>query len=212
MKIIFVKSLSIPDIKVIRFARFSDHRGYFTELFRKSDFCNHPDVSFLKNIQFVQSNESFSKATTIRGLHFQWNPYMGKLVRTLFGHMVDLFLDIRINSPTFGMISAYDMPTREDNGFNEWIWIPPGFAHGNFFLENTLIEYYCSGEYNPECEACISPLSKDIDWTLCDNESKNDFNKIALKTSMITEKDRNGFIVKEWSNDARSENFIYGKL
>ncbi len=212
MKIISVKSLSMPDIKVIRFARFCDHRGYFTEIFRKSDFCNHKDVNFLKNIQFVQSNESFSKASTIRGMHFQWNPYMGKLVRTLFGHMIDLFLDIRIDSPTFGMISAYDMPTREDDDFNEWIWIPPGFAHGNFFLENTLIEYYCSGEYSPECEAGISPLSKDIDWSLCDNKLKKDFNDIALRTSLITDKDKNGFSVKGWSNEAHSENFIYGKL
>ncbi len=212
MKIISVKSLSIPDIKVIRFARFCDHRGYFTEIFRKSDFSNHNDLKFLKNIQFVQSNESFSKASTIRGLHFQWNPYMGKLVRTIFGHMIDLFLDIRINSPTFGMISTYDMPTNEDYDFNEWIWIPPGFAHGNFFLENTLIEYYCSGEYSPECEAGISPLSNDIDWSLCDNDLKKDFKEIAIKTLLITDKDRNGFSVKGWSNETRSENFIYGKL
>jgi len=211
MKFIFVKSLSIPDIKVIRFARFCYHRGYFTESFRKSDFFNHPDVNFLKNIEFVQSNESFSKASTIRGLHFQWNPYMGKLVRTLFGHMIDLFLDIRINSPTFGKISAYDMPTSVDNDFFEWIWIPPGFAHGNFFLENTLIEYFCSGEYNPECEACISPLSTDINWSLCDNDLTNLFNKMAHSTSLITDKDKNGFSVNEWRKKEHSEKFIYGK-
>ena len=159
MKIILVKSLSIPDIKVIRFARFCDHRGYFTESLRKSDIFNHPGTDFLKNIEFVQSNESYSKATTIRGMHFQWNPIMGKLVRTLYGHMIDLFLDIRLDSPTYGKIYAYDMPANQDNDFNEWIWIPPGFAHGNVFLENTLIEYFCSGEYSPGCEASISPLS-----------------------------------------------------
>ncbi|MFX1502156.1 MAG: dTDP-4-dehydrorhamnose 3,5-epimerase family protein [Promethearchaeota archaeon] len=211
MKIILVKELSIPRIKVIKFARFCDYRGYFTESFRKSDFFNHPEVDFMKNIEFVQSNESYSKATTIRGLHFQWNPYMGKLVRTLYGHMIDLFLDIRLGSPTFGKIAAYDMPTNQDNDFNEWIWIPPGFAHGNIFLENTLIEYFCSGEYSPGCEACISPLSKDIDWSLCDNNLRKIYDKMVNSNHLITEKDRDGLSVGDWKIDERSKYFIYGK-
>ncbi len=197
---------------MIRFARFCDHRGYFTESFRKSDFINHPDVKFLKNIEFVQSNESYSKATTIRGMHFQWNPIMGKLVRTLNGHMIDLFLDIRIGSPTFGKISAYDMHNNQDFDYDEWIWVPPGFAHGNFFLENTLIEYFCSGEYSPGCEAGISPLSKDLDWSLCDNDLKEIFEKTVSSDNLITEKDKNGLTVGEWKNDERSKNFIYGEL
>lgn len=211
MKIIHVKSLSIPDIKVIKFARFCDHRGYFTESFRKSDFNKHPDVNFLKNIEFVQSNESFSKVKTIRGLHFQWNPNMGKLVRTLYGHMIDLFLDIRLNSPTFGKIAAYNMPNHQNSDFDEWIWIPPGFAHGNIFLENTLIEYFCSGEYNPECEAGISPLSNDLDWSLCDNNLKEIFDKIVSSNYLITDKDREGHTVEEWKNTDHSKVFIYGK-
>ena len=83
MKLLGVKALAIEDIKVIQFARFCDHRGYFTEHYRKSDFCNHPDMEFLKGVDFLQCNESYSQKGTIRGLHFQWNPYMGKLVRTL---------------------------------------------------------------------------------------------------------------------------------
>lgn len=211
MKIVEVKSLAIPDVKVIRYGRFCDHRGYFTEIFRKNDLFNHPDLHSLKNVEFVQSNESYSKASTVRGLHFQWNPNMGKLVRTLFGEMIDLFLDIRINSPTFGKISAYNMPTSEDNDFNEWIWVPPGFAHGNFFPENTLIEYFCTGEYSPGCEAGISPLSKDIDWSLCDNDLKKIFDGMAFETPLITDKDKNGLSVKEWTENEASNNFIYGK-
>jgi len=212
MKIIEVKSLKIPDIKVIKFARFCDHRGYFTEHFRKSDFENHRDMSFIKGLSFVQANESFSKKGTIRGLHFQWNPYMGKLVRTLKGRMIDLILDIRKGSPTFGKLIAYDMPSNSLSEYSEWIWVPPGFAHGNLFLDDTLIEYFCTGEYSPNCEAGISPLAKDIDWSLCDVELKKIFDKIAPTTNLITDKDKNAFSVKEWEQDDRSENFIHGKL
>ncbi|OHB60999.1 MAG: hypothetical protein A2167_01135 [Planctomycetes bacterium RBG_13_46_10] len=212
MKILEVKKLRIDEIKVIRFARFCDHRGYFTEHYRKNDFSNHPQMAFIKDVEFVQCNESFSKKGTVRGLHFQWNPFMGKLVRTLSGRMVDIVLDIRQGSPTFGKIILYDMPTDHKSDYQEWIWIPPGFAHGNFFVKDTLIEYFCSGEYSPGCEAGISPLATDIDWSLCDKKLKKIFDKIAPLTSLITDKDKNGYSVTQWKNDERSNNFIYGKL
>ena len=209
MKIIGAKQLEIPEIKVIRFARFRDQRGYFTEHFRNSDFQTNSLISFMKGVEFVQTNESFSRAGTIRGLHFQWNPYMGKLVRTLHGHMIDLILDIRRGSPTFGKAIAYDMPSSGGEDFNEWIWVPPGFAHGNVFLEDTSIEYFCSGEYSPGNEAGISPLAEDIDWSLCDTTLKEAFLKTAYSTRLITDKDRNGLSVSAWEKDERSNNFIY---
>ena len=82
MKLLEVRTLKIKAIKVIRFARFCDHRGYFTEHYRRSNFQNHAEMGFMKDVEFVQANESFSKKGTVRGLHVQWNPYMGKLVRT----------------------------------------------------------------------------------------------------------------------------------
>ena len=190
MKLIEVKTLGIKAIKVIRFARFCDDRGYFTEHFRKSDFANHPEMDFMKGVEFMQCNESYSQKGTVRGLHFQWNPYMGKLVRTLSGRMVDMVLDIRKGSPTFGKIICYDMPADHKADQSEWIWVPPGFAHGNFFTEDTMIEYFCSGEYSPGCEAGISPLAEDIDWSLCDAGLKNLFDDIAPSTSLITDKDK----------------------
>lgn len=211
MKIIEIKELAFKEIKIIRFARFNDHRGYFTEPYRKSDFANQLGLEALKNIQFVQCNESFSVAQTIRGLHFQWNPYMGKLVRTVSGHMVDMVLDIRKGSPNFGKIIAYDMPTDKMNNYNEWIWVPPGFAHGNFFLADSQIEYFCSGEYSPNCEAGISPLAVDIDWSLCDENAKKIFKSFAQKTKFISDKDKNGLSVNAWAKDKRSENFIYAQ-
>jgi len=212
MKISQVETLQIEEIKVVRFTRFCDHRGYFTEHYRKSDFENHPEMKFMKDVKFAQCNESYSKRGTIRGLHFQWNPYMGKLVRTLSGRMVDMVLDIRKGSPTFGKIILYDMPTNHEADFSEWIWVPRGFAHGNFFAEDTMIEYFCSDEYSPGCEAGISPLAEDIDWSLCNTALKELFDSIASSTNLITDKDKNGFSVTDWKDNDQSSNFIYGQL
>jgi dTDP-4-dehydrorhamnose 3,5-epimerase len=212
MRILGVKTLQIKSIKVIKFARFCDQRGYFTEHYRRSDVENHAEMAFMKDVEFVQCNESYSQKSTVRGLHFQWNPYMGKLVRTLTGRMVDMVLDIRKGSPTFGKVILYDMPADRRTDYDEWIWVPPGFAHGNFFTEDTMIEYLCSGEYSPGCEAGISPLAEDIDWTLCDPNLKSLFDRVASFTSLISDKDKNGLSVNEWSRDERSNNFVYGRL
>jgi dTDP-4-dehydrorhamnose 3,5-epimerase len=209
MKITGVEHLALSEIAVIHFARFCDRRGYFTEHYRHSDFETHPLTSFMRGITFVQMNESFSRAETVRGLHFQWNPYMGKLVRTLHGHMVDLVLDIRLGSPTFGKIIAFDMPANPDGDSGAWIWVPPGFAHGNFFLEDSTIEYLCSGEYSPGCEAGISPLAEDIDWSLCDPALRDAFGDVLRGQPLITDKDRHGLSVREWAGDERARHFTY---
>ncbi len=212
MKIININSLAIPAIKIVRFARFGDHRGYFTETFRKSDLFNRPEIPALTNVTFAQANESFSKKGVIRGLHFQWNPYMGKLVRTISGRMVDLVLDIRPGSPTSGKIVAYDMPAQPEADWAEWIWVPPGFAHGNLFTANTIIEYFCTGEYSPGFEAGISPLAPDIDWSLCDPQLKQEFEAAVAATPLITAKDKHGLSMADWLVDERSENFLYEQL
>jgi dTDP-4-dehydrorhamnose 3,5-epimerase len=188
MKIIEAKELAIKDIKIYKFSMFFDNRGYFTEPFRQSDIA----------LNVVQMNESFSHQNVARGLHFQWNPYMGKLVRTIRGHMVDLVLDIRKNSPTFGKIITYDMPETTDYG--EWIYVPPGFAHGNYFLEDTKIQYLCTGEYSPNCEYGIYMFDKEIDWSLADHP-------ILHKNPVLSEKDRNGHTLAEWVQHEGSKYF-----
>ena len=210
MKIVEVKSLAIPAIKLIRFARFMDMRGYFTEAFRKSDFSSQ--LAFMRDVQFVQFNESFSRRNVVRGMHFQWNPFMGKLVRTVQGRMVDLFLDIRKGSPTYGKAAACDMPSSSDRDYAEWIWIPPGFAHGNFFTQDTTIEYVCSGEYSQGCEAGISPLAADIDWSLCDRTIKQEFDAVVANSPIMTEKDRDAPTMGGWTADKRSNEFLYNVL
>jgi dTDP-4-dehydrorhamnose 3,5-epimerase len=211
MKIIDVSTLKIPEIKVIKFARFSDNRGYFTEHFRRSDLETHPQLAFFKNKPFVQGNESYSNKNVIRGLHFQWNPLMGKLVRTINGHMIDMVLDIRKDSPTHGNIIAFDMPSRPADQEDVWIWVPPGFAHGNYFLEDTTIEYLCTGEYSQGCEAGISPFSSDIDWSLCDVVLKTQLDQI-VSSAIISDKDKQGLSLNDWMADDRSNNFLYREL
>jgi dTDP-4-dehydrorhamnose 3,5-epimerase len=212
MKIIEVRPLAIPGVHVLRFARFADERGYFTETFRRSVVESHDAADFLRGLEFVQMNESVSRPGVVRGLHFQWNPYMGKLVRTISGRMVDLVLDIRLGSPTFGKIVAHDMPSRPADTWSEWIWVPPGFAHGNLFTEETAIEYLCTGEYSPGCEAAVSPFSDDIDWSLAPPDLRDEFERVVADGPLVSDKDRGGGSVAEWAEDERSENFRYDEL
>lgn len=208
MKILQVKILSMPEIKIIRFQRFHDSRGYFAETFKRSDVLENPELEFLKSFDFTQFNESFAKAGVVKGLHFQWQPPLGKLLRTVSGHMVDMILDIRKNSPTVGKIIMHDMPSVASDEYNEWIWLPPGFAHGSYFLEDSLIEYFFTADYNPKAEAGISPFADDLDWSLCEPKLREQFE--ALRTqSLINDRDRNGFSFSAWNADERSGNFIY---
>jgi dTDP-4-dehydrorhamnose 3,5-epimerase-like enzyme len=101
------------------------------------------------------------------------------------------------------------MPSYSIDNFCEWIWIPPGFAHGNFFYQETKIEYFCTGQYNSKCEAGISPFSEDIDWSICNIELYRDFIFYKNKYPLISDKDKDGLSLEKWSNDERSNNFIY---
>ena len=212
MKILTVSDAALSGLKVLRFARFCDHRGFFSEHFRRSDLDACAELGSLREKPLVQANESFSKKGVIRGLHFQWNPYMGKLVRTLRGHMIDVVLDIRKGSPTYGKAICYDMPTSIENDYDEWFWVPPGFAHGNVFLEETSIEYFCTGEYSQGFEVGISPLAEDIDWSLCDENLRRTLMKVASGTGIMTDKDRNGLSLRDWEQREESDLFIHEEL
>jgi dTDP-4-dehydrorhamnose 3,5-epimerase len=205
MKIVAVRELELPGVKTVRFERFCDSRGYFSEVFRKSDMNKEVEI------EIVQINESVSHSGVIRGLHFQWNPFMGKFVRTIKGHMVDLILDIRIGSPTYGKIIAHDMPVAlELPSDPEWIWVPPGFAHGNYFKkDDTIIEYLCTGEYSNGDEAGISPIADDLDWSMCNTFLRDEFKGIVDTGCIMSDKDRNGLTLEQWSKRKESELFVY---
>jgi dTDP-4-dehydrorhamnose 3,5-epimerase len=187
----------IPGVRVIEFERFTDFRGYFTETFRLSDLKTVlPQINSI-----VQGNESFSNANVFRGLHLQWKPYMGKLVRLIEGEMIDLFLDIRKGSPTFGQIRAHFLTP-----LTEWIYLPPGIAHGCYFISPSRIEYLCTGEYNQKTEGCISIYSN-LDWNFCNPKAR----EFLTKDFTISDKDREALSLAEWTQDKRSDNFIYGE-
>jgi dTDP-4-dehydrorhamnose 3,5-epimerase len=212
MVITSIRSLAIPDVKIVRFGRFHDARGYFCESLRFEDVTRHPDAGALAHASFTQANESYSRAGTMRGLHMQWQPNVAKLIRTVHGRMVDIVLDIRRGSPHFGQAVLFDMPADPDQDHAEWIWVPPGFAHGNFFTEDSRVEYFCTGRHNAATEGCISITAPDIDWTLADAGLHRLFERHASGEVLMSPKDRLGLSVQAWHDDARSTNFVYGEL
>lgn len=208
MKIIEIKSLKIPEVKVLTYQRFADERGYFTETYRKDELKE----SFGGDFDFVQANESFSRKNTVRGLHFQWNPYQGKLVRCTQGHLIDFALDIRTDSTTFGKIIGHDMLTNSGQDKADWIWLPPGFAHGVIFPEESTIEYLCTGIWSPGNEATISPMAQDIDWSLCDPNLKEIFQQMIASNPLMADKDKNGMNLGEWKKNPNAAFFTKDKL
>lgn len=207
MKIIEIEQLKLPGVKVIKYGRFPDPRGYFSEVYKRSDFDFLGEGKIFKGISFLQINEAFSKKGTVRGLHFQWEPAMGKLIRTISGHMIDMVMDIRVGSPTLGKVILHDMPVFSEADSNQLLWIPEGFAHGNFFLEDSLIEYFCTSEYNPDGESGISPLSGDIDWSLCDKQLKDKFDGVVGGSILISQKDKDAQNLRGWLDSPLSKNF-----
>jgi dTDP-4-dehydrorhamnose 3,5-epimerase len=212
MKILGVEELAIPEVKVITFQRFKDDRGYFTETYRKSDFETHPQTDFLQGIDFTQVNESFSKKGVVRGLHFQWDPYMAKMLRVVYGNVIDVALDIRPNSPTFGKIVGYELNSTPGVNNDQWIWVPVGFAHGVYFLEDGMVEYFCTGQWAPDTERGISPLADDIDWSVIDKSVKDKIEKLTGNNPIISKKDKDGISLSEWIASDESSNFTSADL
>jgi dTDP-4-dehydrorhamnose 3,5-epimerase len=130
-----VQSLEIPDVKLIRTRRFSDARGYFCETFQRADFAAHGLVD-----DFLQDNQSSStRPGTVRGLHFQRPPFaQTKLVRVLHGRILDVAVDLRRSSKTFGEHVGIEL----SGDGNAQLLIPRGFAHGFCTLEPDTVVFY----------------------------------------------------------------------
>lgn len=127
---------------------FSDQRGYFFESFSKRFFH---DLGI--DVEFVQDNQSLSQSGTLRGLHFQAPPFdQGKLVRVSQGKVIDIIVDIRKSSPTYGQSITVELSAEN---FKQ-LWVPPGFAHGFSVLENnSIFQYKCTNYYNKQSEGGI---------------------------------------------------------
>lgn len=142
-----VESTAIPDVKIVRPRRFPDDRGWFAEVWSSSALANLGLPS-----RFLQVNQSQSAKGVIRGLHFQWDPPQGKLMRVVAGRAFMVAVDIRPGSPTLGRHVAVEASAEEPLLF----WAPASFARGFCAMEDgTGIEYFCTSEYNPACESAI---------------------------------------------------------
>lgn len=149
----------IQDLVIIEPRIFEDGRGYFFESYNQKTFADHGITH-----QFVQDNQSKSAKGVLRGLHFQRPPHaQGKLVSVLSGAVLDVAVDIRSGSPTYGQHVMVELTA--DN--KRFFFVPPGFAHGFITMEDdTIFTYKCTDLYHPESEDCISWNDPDlnIDW------------------------------------------------
>lgn len=159
-----VKKTDIEGVLIIEPKVFGDARGYFLESFNAKEFTEKTGM----NINFVQDNESMSSYGVMRGLHFQRPPFtQSKLVRCVKGAVLDVAVDIRKGSPTYGQHVAVELT--EDN--HRQFFVPRGFAHGFAVLSETAVfQYKCDNFYAPQADGGVSILddSLGIDWRIKD--------------------------------------------
>ena len=163
----------IPDVLIIKPRVFADDRGYFFESYNLEKFTAEGIP-----VKFVQDNESKSAKGVLRGLHFQKPPFaQGKLVRVIHGAVLDVAVDLRQKSPTYGKWVAVELTAE-----NKWMcWIPEGFAHGFLTLEeNTIFSYKCTNVYHQASEGSIrwNDPALGINWGI-DNPILADKDRIA---------------------------------
>jgi dTDP-4-dehydrorhamnose 3,5-epimerase len=156
---------ALPDVLLFEPRVFGDERGYFFESFRLDVFERHAGP-----VRFVQDNESYSRRGVLRGLHYQKTPHtQGKLVRAIRGTVLDVAVDIRRGSPTFGRHVAEELSGEN----HRMMWIPPGFAHGFVVLSETAIfSYKCDEYYAPTFDAGVAWNDPEIgiDWRIDPSE------------------------------------------
>ena len=157
---------AIEGVYIIEPTVFGDERGYFFESYNEERFRSETGI----DVHFVQDNESRSKRGVLRGLHFQKKPYaQAKLVRVVQGKVLDVVVDIRKESPTFGKHIAVELSG--DN--HRQLFIPKGFAHGYVVMEDdTVFQYKCDEFYHPEAEGGIAWNDPDIgiEWGVAESD------------------------------------------
>lgn len=173
---------SIPDVLLIEPRVFEDDRGYFFESYQQRRF---EELTGIKS-EWVQDNESRSRKYVLRGLHFQMAPMeMAKLVRVVFGKVLDVAVDIRAGSATYGKHVAVELSSEN----KRQLYIPRGFAHGFLVLSDEAVFCYkCDNYYAPECDSGIYALDPalHIDW------------QIHPGKLILSEKDRNLPLLRDY--------------
>jgi dTDP-4-dehydrorhamnose 3,5-epimerase len=172
-------STSLEGLIILKLPFYEDSRGGFMESYQHEKFS----IAGIDHV-FVQDNESISHKNVLRGLHFQIPPFsQGKLVRVPHGAVLDVVVDLRKNSTTFGLHESILLSS--DNRLQ--LWIPPGFAHGFLSLEeNTVFSYKCSAFYNKDAERSIVWNDSDlnIQW--------------GIDNPVVSQKDMEGMLFKDF--------------
>jgi len=179
----------IPDLVIVRREPLVDDRGYFVEQFRTDEF----ELVGLPS-SFAQMNQSESRRGVVRGLHFQWDPPQGKLVRVASGRAYVVSVDIRPGSPTLGQWHGIEM----DASANVQVWAPAGFARGFCALtDGCVVQYLCTGSYNATGEGGIrwDDPELGVRWPLQD--------------VTLSEKDRDAPALAEWLARPEARHFRY---
>jgi len=184
-----IEARHLKDVVVLVPDVFQDSRGFFMETFREDQFKAHGLPT-----QFVQDNHSRSVKGVVRGLHFQWDPPMGKLMRVTLGSAFLVAVDIRKGSPTLGKWSGVEASAEN----RREVWAPAGFARGFCVLSDVAeIQYKCTGIYSNKGESGIRWNDPEIgiDWPVSD--------------PLLSEKDRNAQTLAQWLSRPESSNFKY---
>ncbi len=187
-----IESRHLGDVVVLVSDVFRDERGFFSEVFRADQF---KELGLPH--EFVQDNHSGSVKGVLRGLHFQWEPPMGKLMRVTRGAAFLIAVDIRKGSPTLGQWFGKEVSAED----GRQIWAPAGFARGFCVLSDYAeIQYKCTGVYNSRCESGIrwDDPEIEINWPLRDIQ--------------LSEKDRKAQTLSQWLLRPESEFFRYTQL
>ena len=188
----------IEGLYIIEPRVFKDARGYFFESFSQRDFDEQVAIPLIgKPLVFVQDNESMSSYGVMRGLHFQAPPFtQSKIVRCVRGAVLDVAVDIRKGSPTYGQHVAVELT----EGNHRQFFISRGFAHGFAVLSETAVfQYKCDEFYHPEVDGGISILddSLGIDW------------KIPTEKAILSEKDTKHALLKDFDSPFSIEENLY---
>ena len=158
---VLVTPTEISEVLIVEPRVFGDERGWFTESFNAQDFA----LAIGLDVKFVQDNHSFSRQSTLRGMHYQLEHTQGKLVRVVSGSVFDVAVDLREASPTFGKWVGVELSA--DN--RKQLWVPAGFAHGFLVLSPTAeFLYKTTNYYHPQSEVCLAwdDPTVNIDWPL----------------------------------------------
>lgn len=184
-----IEKTEIKDLYVITPEVFEDERGFFMEVYKKDKF---KEMGI--DLEFVQDNHSRSVKNVLRGLHFQWEPPMGKLMRVTLGRAFLVAVDIRKNSPTFGKWFGVEASTEN----KKQVYAPAGFARGFCVLSDFAeIQYKCTGLYNKNAESGIrwNDPAIGIKW--------------PIDNPILSDKDNNAQLLADWAKRSESNFFIY---